>query len=854
MYGPFGNLFPYSDQHALNLDWIIQVAKDFLDQYTHIQEVISDGETSLDQHTADGLAALAAEKTRLEGLLDAWYNTHSEDIADQLTAAVASFQTQATDIVTALLATIPSDYTALSASVTELQNAIKGNDLVDNLYRKYINYNYDTSYNLEAVPDSSTATQLGVSRLFNNLIINGTATANRTIKASGTVGRGGITGPSSYTDGVTLTVGRTYKATLKYISGTYTIPEGKAAPAALSVYRLGETSSVGEFKYENVIDMYRIFTADTTTYNLVLYVNSGASFTNVKYVLLLEDITDFTKEEVQLKVLQIDAALSNAKNDYRITGINYGYNTSYSLYSTSTTGSSSVRVWRRGTDIILKVPDTNNNNVRVKINGEVKRTTSDSDVESWTSDSVSLTAGKNYTIRYISLNSDETVEGLSISVYRTGESSTIGASAINGNVYSKTFTAEEDTTYEFYLYVRGHIAIDAEIAVILSEEVQEPVNENIYTEEINKTIEETRAELTEPAFVFMMTTDNHRFKADTQNFEDQIANMKLIAAAVKTDAVMDLGDLIEGDQLQAVTTEQAYSSIDLFRTLNIPYLFTCGNHDINPYSTSDQVYTKKQVYQIYFPDVKKAIFDAGAEYSQYYIDYDEIGLRVIALNSCYIRHKEGGLDYYGFPNSVSTFLSDALNTNYKVLMISHLASTSTQVWNSPSIDNRTDVNNAIQTFINNGGSLIQLSGHSHIDVAFINPWLSIASTCQRFQNVDLSNAGYAEIVGYIDEKTAPTRSNSDYTKDAWTMCVYKPASNDLSLIRFGAGSNRYFHNTPIAPTTVTTKLTDTITWSSSDNTIATVANGVITGVSTGRCAILAKDEHNNYECWTVEVE
>ena len=81
-YGPFGNLFPYSDQHALNLDWIIQVAKDFLDQYTHIQDIISNGEESLDQHTTDGLAALAAEKDRLEGLLDAWYTTHSEDLAD----------------------------------------------------------------------------------------------------------------------------------------------------------------------------------------------------------------------------------------------------------------------------------------------------------------------------------------------------------------------------------------------------------------------------------------------------------------------------------------------------------------------------------------------------------------------------------------------------------------------------------------------------------------------------------------------------------------------------------------------------------------------------------------------------
>ena len=130
MYGPFGNLFPYSDQHALNLDWIIQVAKDFLDQYTHIQEIISDGETSLDQHTTDGLAALAAEKTRLEGLLNAWYITHSEDIAGQLTQAITDFQTAAQGIGAAVIESIPEDYTTLSNHVTKLDNAIDG-DIAD---------------------------------------------------------------------------------------------------------------------------------------------------------------------------------------------------------------------------------------------------------------------------------------------------------------------------------------------------------------------------------------------------------------------------------------------------------------------------------------------------------------------------------------------------------------------------------------------------------------------------------------------------------------------------------------------------------------------------------------------------
>ena len=81
--------FPYTDMHNLNLDWIIKIAKDFLDQYTHIQQLIADGEESLQNLTQEGLQQLQDKADTLEGLLDDWYNTHSEDIANQLADALS---------------------------------------------------------------------------------------------------------------------------------------------------------------------------------------------------------------------------------------------------------------------------------------------------------------------------------------------------------------------------------------------------------------------------------------------------------------------------------------------------------------------------------------------------------------------------------------------------------------------------------------------------------------------------------------------------------------------------------------------------------------------------------------------
>lgn len=135
--------FPYTDMHNLNLDWIIKIAKDFLDQYTSLQQMISDGEQSLQDLTSDGLQQLEEKADNLESLLQAWYDTHSQDIADQLADAIQDlnawytqheaylnntleekttvFNSRADAKTAQCIASIPSDYTDLSNRVTSLE-------------------------------------------------------------------------------------------------------------------------------------------------------------------------------------------------------------------------------------------------------------------------------------------------------------------------------------------------------------------------------------------------------------------------------------------------------------------------------------------------------------------------------------------------------------------------------------------------------------------------------------------------------------------------------------------------------------------------------------------------------------
>lgn len=140
--------------HNLNLDWIIKIAKDFLDQYTHIQELITNGEESIQNLTTSGLEQLQEKADALEALLQTWYEEHSEDIANQLADAlsnlndwytehqnylnqtltdnIALFRVRAEQIADEASESIPADYSQLSDDMLKLKKGfINSVNLID---------------------------------------------------------------------------------------------------------------------------------------------------------------------------------------------------------------------------------------------------------------------------------------------------------------------------------------------------------------------------------------------------------------------------------------------------------------------------------------------------------------------------------------------------------------------------------------------------------------------------------------------------------------------------------------------------------------------------------------------------
>ena len=109
--GAFGEGFPYSNFHDLNMDWIIKIAKDFLDQYTHIQETINNGEEAINNDYVQALEDLDTKANELTESLNEWYTEHSADISGELATAIQNFQLSATQIANHVIESIPDDYT-----------------------------------------------------------------------------------------------------------------------------------------------------------------------------------------------------------------------------------------------------------------------------------------------------------------------------------------------------------------------------------------------------------------------------------------------------------------------------------------------------------------------------------------------------------------------------------------------------------------------------------------------------------------------------------------------------------------------------------------------------------------------
>ena len=488
--------------------------------------------------------------------------------------------------------------------------------------------------------------------------------------------------------------------------------------------------------------------------------------------------------------------------------------------------------------------------LRVKISTGLSIANSTSAVEAWFT-GLTLKNGYRYKMKAKLLSGTSTSIPL-VAVYKKGESTASSSTVERTRTYSITTFVADSSEYNFALYItKTFVMTNAKFVVTVEE-----IGDAMFDSEIEDTISKVKNLTDSPSLVFPWVTDIHRYSSNAsgvQTFDTMVNNMKQVLESVKCDFLLNTGDMTDG-ATKDTTTTQVNTCIKQFLELGIPYVWTHGNHDTNYDQGSQYVFTVPEIYAKYFSTTRGTEYNVDTNGTDYYIDFPFQKVRLIVIDANQPGINTSLPNRYAYDEDTVTWLATALDTDNTVIVCVHQSPIATQVYNNTTTTNASGIVSALQTFVNNGGNLIMLSGHSHLDVAFVSPWLAVMQDCQRFTDIaeTVTDEDHS-ITGYIDHVRKNARTSGTVTEDCWTMCVYKPIENELDLVRFGAGIDRYFHITAIAPTTLTSKLTGTLTWSSSDTSVATVADGVVTGVATGRCAILAKDANDNYECWIITV-
>ena len=699
---------------------------------------------------------------------------------------------------------------ASSAEVGDLKSALNAEDDLVNDLHGLVNYDYDLSYNHPPIETNSGA-QLGMKRDRTTVVLNTLVPTNGKIwaKLNGDVMRNTGASQTAQWEGIELKTGHEYKFKLKYVSGVSTL-DGAFQLPAVAVYEEGRAGSIGTYEQGDT-EYIRYFTAEEgKRYALGMNPAKGVTYQNAKFRITLEDLTVQEEKEPEAEVPEAYTGLNRFGNG--------GWARTGGVVSTA----ASARILASGEYIEDGV-------AYAKITDE------------------------NYVIAVHAWDDSGTWQGFLTgpAVLTTDSSAEVyWTDKIDFNALREAYPA-----YHFRIVVYNRLTAEGTNTNITPEEAvhvcfygEVPEIKAYYAEEMEKTLDTVREAITEPALVFPMMTDIHFMSGlhPFTTFNTGADNVKYFAKHLPIDFMLNLGDNTDGNTTPAETMRRSKHMLDRFAEIGAPYYMVIGNHDTNYYQSAVKL-TGTETFMAYLSNTRGVVFDDSEYNLSYYKDFEELGVRLLVLDLNYLAQ-------YTSAATLAAWVSGtALNTSKTILLCSHLSMYKYQNWANQGIGNSAGIVSALENFVNNGGKVVQLCGHAHADYYFNNPWLYVVSSCQKLEQADVTGENYQSITGEIGDIVSPARALGTVTEDLWTACVLKPKSQELDMIRFGAGVDRRFHYGKLnaaSAGTLTTVLSD-VTWTTSDAAVATVSNGTVTAVGTGMCQITATDAEGNFETWTV---
>lgn len=331
---------------------------------------------------------------------------------------------------------------------------------------------------------------------------------------------------------------------------------------------------------------------------------------------------------------------------------------------------------------------------------------------------------------------------------------------------------------------------------------------------------------------FVFITDIHWYR----NQQKSPKLIKYLLNNLNINMVFLGGDLIT----EGTKADEVVESLRCIKAFQYPNVFTpmdFGNHDNNSnQSDATQRFDANTVYSLFFKGFEDNVTWMTENEFSFYFDKAVNKTRYIFLDM--------GDD--GVSKAFTAFapFRDALLSTpngYKIVIVAHIidygtfTTSLTQMIDAYNARTTVTVNSVVCDFTSASGSVvICLGGHRHYDgeTATAGGVPITVTDCDAM----LSVSDITETTGTITEQAFDVVS-LDYTNN---LAYYE---------RIGRGKSRIIHLISVsASTALSTSLTGTITWSSSDDNIATVSNGTITRITTGTVIIKA-DNGTTEEVW-----
>lgn len=308
----------------------------------------------------------------------------------------------------------------------------------------------------------------------------------------------------------------------------------------------------------------------------------------------------------------------------------------------------------------------------------------------------------------------------------------------------------------------------------------------VYDAEVKSTIESAQTVLSAsgtPMLTMAVFTDlHHDPKYANDPTKDMMANIKAIYDRVHFDALMNLGDAIDGQFQTQYQAEGCLSEVvtDMYAITDRSHNLI-GNHDDNVQSTWESRGGQPASERLSLLEINDVLFKGSRHeihnpnhITDYYVDYEEYGIRVICI----------GVDYTTYNANTQTWLTNtALQTTHKVLVYSHCATKAQWGYNND-IQHGEYIETPLNNFVSGGGTVIALiHGHTHGDMIETDSSISfteVAIGCAKFETLTSGTTGI----------TYQPRDADDYTKILFDLICVDQTNSKVHFIRCGAGTDR----------------------------------------------------------------